>query len=306
MDFISIIFLVTLIGLPFIYYEETSAWLIRHSLFFKERQLSSLIVSPYKQLFFYCRAAIPRSMWSFLYYSSLWEEPYFFVKIFAGSVIASHIFMSFFFPSILSFMMAIILSLAVVISIMSYRNSSNRFLFDQSFPLIINLMNDAIQSGLSLNQSFIVIVRETKGPIHKVFQNMINGIEIGVPLETILNQEKENINHKEFSLLCSALAINNLTGGSLDNMLSKIKITLTTRREFERKMKVAMSSSKADGLVVICITLFLLAFTLFTNPKAVGFFLHDPFGIKLTKILLLLLLGNISCVYMIVNSVKRI
>lgn len=299
-----IILISIVVGIAWIFSDKIYQFISRFPLLFAKRNHQHEMLCPYRGLFLKIREHINPSLWPFLYYSELTEKPYDYVLFFLKFFIIAYAILSFLFHPLWMIGVAAMLAFVATALLLFDVFSKNKKEFEESLLIAITLMKNAIHSGQSLKQSFELIVRESQGPVKRIFQEIVFKMNLGVGLEKTLDFAKKNIQNPEFSLLCSALSINVKTGGHMTNMLERLEYILTNRRQMQKKILIAISASKTDGWIVMGVTLSLLLFVMYTQDKALQFFLYDETGFFLLKVLGGLFLLNLISVFSAIQWIK--
>jgi hypothetical protein len=296
-------FLVTSIGLFFWFYEDLKR-IKSSSLFFKKKEVDTLLICPYKTFFLNVCQSTPMSVWPILYLSKFCDDPYSFFMRFAVVMLGIHMLMSLIFNQLLAAFFALGISTFVLFLFVYEAANNNKKRLQKSLPLAIRLMKNSLQSGQSLKKGFELVVKEISGPIQDIFKEILLNTNLGIDLDTALKKVSDKIQVEEFSLLLSALSINSKNGGNLINTLDKLEIIINERHKTEKKVLISISSSKTEGGIAIGVTLFLLGFMLTADEKTSDYFLYSEDGVFYLKILGLLLLLNCFTVFYVVKWAK--
>ncbi|MDP2194130.1 MAG: type II secretion system F family protein [Alphaproteobacteria bacterium] len=208
-------------------------------------------------------------------------------------------------PFVSAFVISILCAACFVFLVMQQQYTSNRLAFEKEIPFVIKLLSDAVNSGLSLYQAFDIILNDIQGPAHKIFQTILYKKKLGMSFSKIIKFEEENIQIKEFSLFCSAININEETGGSLRKVMNRLEYILSSRKKLKQKMAIAISESKSNGYMVIGIYSALMAYMAYSQPIFLPFFFFDEFGQKLGLVVLGLATLNISAIQYTVYMIKH-
>ena len=122
---------------------------------------------------------------------------------------------------------------------------------------------------------------------------------------SILTFELENTQNLEFSLFCSAISINEETGGKLNKVMGRLEYILTSRKKLRQEMAIAIAESKANGYMVMSIYIGLSVFLASTQKNFISFFMYDDIGKKLGLTVLGLFIFSLSIINLTAYYIKH-
>ncbi|WP_019959982.1 type II secretion system F family protein [Woodsholea maritima] len=149
--------------------------------------------------------------------------------------------------------------------------------FTENFADALEIIVRGIKSGLPLHECLKIIAADTPEPIKSEFQELIEGIAVGVPVDEGLRRMTERMPLPELNFFSIVLTIQQKTGGNLAEALGNLAIVLRSRKMMREKIGALSSEAKASAgiigalppLLLVIISLVSPGYTdvLFTQPK---------------------------------------
>lgn len=160
----------------------------------------------------------------------------------------------------------------------------------------VEIIARGIKAGSTIEKTFPVVIRETKGPLKEEFIRILHELEFGISFEKVIHSAAYRVNIPDFFFFASALVIQRNSGGALYEVLENIVIMLHKTKEIRMKIKVFSSESKGSAAVLTSIPFVIWGVIMKTNPSYLDFFIHDPVGNKLVIVVLGLVAATIITV----------
>ncbi len=166
--------------------------------------------------------------------------------------------------------------------------------FAQQLPDALELVSRALRAGHSLASGFSLIAEEMRDPVAKEFNRVFEEQNLGVPLETALDNLTERIPNLDLRFFATAVILQRQTGGDLAEILDKIGYLIRERFKIWGQVQALTGEGRLSGIVLLALppVLFLAVYRL--NPDYVMPLFTDPFGRQmLAGAIILQLLGAI-------------
>lgn len=160
----------------------------------------------------------------------------------------------------------------------------------------VEIIARGIKAGSTIEKTFPIVIRETKGPLKEEFIRILHELEFSIPFEKVIHSAAYRINIPDFFFFASALVIQRNSGGTLYEVLENIIIMLHKTKEIRMKIKVFSSESKGSATVLTSIPFVIWGIIMKTNPKYLEFFMNDPVGNKLVIVVLGLVAATVITV----------
>jgi len=114
----------------------------------------------------------------------------------------------------------------------------------------IMLLSSSLRAGLSLLQSFEVLVEEMPPPISQEFGLVLRENKIGVPFEDSLISLNKRMNIEELELLVDSILVARETGGDLTKVFSRLTTTIRDRHKLKEKVKTLTIQGRLQGMIM--------------------------------------------------------
>jgi len=156
--------------------------------------------------------------------------------------------------------------------------------FTRNFADAIDLIIRGIRSGLPVNECFNIVAREFEPPLGEEFRLMVEGQNLGIPLEDLMLKGIERLPTAEYKFFAIVIQIQKQTGGNLAETLAGLSSVLRERKKMRDKASAMASEAKSSAMIigslpfivglllsVIDPEYLLLLFTTATGNKLLGF-----------------------------------
>ncbi|SEA14756.1 type II secretion system F family protein [Selenomonas ruminantium] len=143
---------------------------------------------------------------------------------------------------------------------------------------MLTMVANALRAGFSFMQAFELIAREMDAPIGREVQKVVNEVNIGVDLETALDNMQRRINSPDFELVVTAVVIQRQVGGNLAQILDTISDTINERVRMRREVMALTAQGRASGVILSLLPLGLAFIISIVNPGYLKPLLEDEIG----------------------------
>jgi tight adherence protein B len=153
--------------------------------------------------------------------------------------------------------------------------------FAKQLPDALELVSRALRAGHSLASGFSLVSEEMRPPISKEFQRVFEEQNLGVPLESALDNMTERIPNLDLRFFATAVILQRQTGGDLAEILDKIGYLVRERFKIWGQVQALTGEGRLSGIVLLALPplLFLAVYRL--NPEYVLPLFTDPLGRKM-------------------------
>jgi tight adherence protein B len=135
--------------------------------------------------------------------------------------------------------------------------------FNDQLADILNLWVNALRSGYSVLQAMEAIGREAPQPASSEFQRVVQEVQLGIPMETALQNMLGRVESEDLDMVFTAVAIQREVGGNLAEILEVISHTIRERVRIKGEIQTLTAQGRITGYVIsglpIILTLFLYA-----------------------------------------------
>jgi tight adherence protein B len=101
--------------------------------------------------------------------------------------------------------------------------------FNDQLSDMLNLMVNGLRAGYSTMQALEAISKELPAPICDEFRRVIQEMQIGIPMETALDNLLRRIPSEDLDFVVTAINVQREVGGNLSEILDNISFTIRER-----------------------------------------------------------------------------
>ncbi len=143
---------------------------------------------------------------------------------------------------------------------------------------MLTMVANALRAGFSFMQAFELIAREMDAPIGREVQKVVNEVNIGVDLETALDNMQRRVNSPDFELVVTAVVIQRQVGGNLAQILDTISETINERIRMRREVMSLTAQGRLSGIILTLLPIGVGSFIGITNPNYIKILFEEPIG----------------------------
>jgi len=154
--------------------------------------------------------------------------------------------------------------------------------FDNQLADMLNLMVNGLRAGFSNMQAMESVSRELPPPISDEFRRVVQEMQLGVSLETALENLTRRIPSKDLELVVTATNVQREVGGNLAEILDTISHTIRERIRIKGEIRVLTSQVMTSGRFLALLPVILIIAMYFFNNEYMMRFFNDEtkmFGI---------------------------
>ena len=128
------------------------------------------------------------------------------------------------------------------------------------------MVANAMRAGFSFLQAMDLIAKEMEPPISEEFKHVMRDINLGASVERALDDMDKRVSSPDFSLVVTAVLIQQQVGGDLAHILDTISDTIQDRIRMRREIYTLTSQGRISGYILGVLPFALAAFISVTNP----------------------------------------
>lgn len=169
-----------------------------------------------------------------------------------------------------------------------YVNKINRQLLET-----IRIFRNVILSGQSIVQTMDTVSKQVKEPISAELKEICNKVNLGISLDTALEESSKHINSQQYKLFMDSVRIANVTGAKLSDILIKIENSISQKMSIYSTVQALTAQGKMSGLIVSIVPFFIIGFVYFVQPEMMSLLFTTLIGnIILLITVMMILLGS--------------
>ena len=142
----------------------------------------------------------------------------------------------------------------------------------------LNMIANALRAGFSFLQAIELIAKEMEPPISDEFKHVVRDIGLGTPVERALDDMDKRVSSPDFSLVVTAVLIQQQVGGDLARILDTISSTIQDRIRMRREVKTLTAQGRMSGWILILMPIGMGLFMSSMSPGYLDPLFHDPLG----------------------------
>ena len=155
------------------------------------------------------------------------------------------------------------------------RQRLNRF--NDQLSDMLNLMVNGLRAGYSTMQAMEAVSRELPSPISDEFRRVVQEMQLGVPMETALDNLLRRIPSDDLDFVITAINVQREVGGNLSEILDSISFTIRERVRIKGEIRVMTAQVRASGTLLAIIPIILTLILWFLNREyLMSFFTQAP------------------------------
>ena len=140
------------------------------------------------------------------------------------------------------------------------------------------MVANALRAGFSFLQAMDMISKEMEPPISDEFMHVMRDIGVGATVERALDDMDKRVGSPDFSLVVTAVLIQQQVGGDLARILDTISDTIQDRIRMRREVKTLTTQGRMSGWVMILTPIALALFMLSSDPNYLDPLFKNPIG----------------------------
>jgi len=161
---------------------------------------------------------------------------------------------------------------------LGFRCKGRQKKFSGEFANALDVIVRGVKSGLPLNECLKIIARESPDPVGGEFEELVEGIAVGVSLEDGLSRMFERMPLAELNFFRTVLVIQQKTGGNLAEALSNLSAVLRSRKLMREKISALSSEAKASALIIGSLPPGVMGIVYVTTPSYMATMFTHPTG----------------------------
>ncbi len=165
--------------------------------------------------------------------------------------------------------------------------------FNDQLSDMLNLMVNGLRAGYSTMQAMEAVSKELPSPISEEFRRVVQEMQIGIPMETALDNLLRRIPSDDLDFVITAINVQREVGGNLSEILDTIAFTIRERVRIKGEVRVLTAQVRTSGTILAMIPIFLTLVLWFLNPEyLMSFNDAGPLCAIIVAIVVVILIGS--------------
>lgn len=164
--------------------------------------------------------------------------------------------------------------------------------FDKQLVDALNMMSNAIKSGLSFMQVISVLEREMPTPCAEEFGMVLKENRVGVNLNDALMNMTKRVPSEDLFMIMNSVVTLSQQGGDLSEAFDTIATTIRERQRVSEKIKTLAQAGVTQGFILSCLPLVMLMLLYFTQPEYTMLLFTTPLGLAMLGAMMTMIIGG--------------
>ena len=148
--------------------------------------------------------------------------------------------------------------------------------FNDQLGDMLNLMVNGLRAGYSTMQAMEAVSKELPSPISDEFRRVVQEMQLGVPMETALDNLVRRIPSDDLDFVITAINVQREVGGNLSEILDSISFTIRERVRIKGEIRVLTAQVRASGTLLSIVPIILTVILWFLNRDYLMSFFDGP------------------------------
>ncbi len=156
--------------------------------------------------------------------------------------------------------------------------------FEKQLGDALLLIANSLRAGFSFLQAMSNISEEMQDPIGKEFALTVREINMGVDMDTALDNMVDRVRSTDLMIMVAAVKIQRQVGGNLLEILVNISSTIKDRVRLRNDIHVMTAQGRVSALIIGLLPVFLACMLMVINPTYFLKFVEKPAGIAMLAV----------------------
>jgi tight adherence protein B len=152
-------------------------------------------------------------------------------------------------------------------------------LISEQFVGGLEMLRNALKSGLTLQQAIELLVRESPAPLSTEFSRVIGDTRLGVEIRAAIENMSARLKLPVFTIFSTGVAVTIRYGGDLGEVFQHIAETIRSRASIEGKIDAVTSLGRYQALVLSGMPFVLLVMLYFIDRQHVELLFTTKIGL---------------------------
>lgn len=179
-----------------------------------------------------------------------------------------------------------------------------RSVFEESFPVALNMLTSAISAGESITQSISYVGETLDGAVADEFRSMGQRLQMGESPEDVFRKSCLRLPYPSFFFFVITLRANIERGGQLKDIIQRLNRLMFNARAIEKKKFAMTSEARASAKIVAAIPFIFLLVLKYLSPENFDYITNDPTGRLILYYMLISEFIGISIVWGLMRNVR--
>lgn len=165
-------------------------------------------------------------------------------------------------------------------------------LFDKQLVDALDIMANAVKSGLSFMQVVQVIEREMPSPVSDEFGMVLKENRVGINLSDALMNMTKRVPSDDLFMIINSVVTLSQQGGDLSEAFDTIAKTIRERQRVMEKIRTLAQAGITQGIILSLIPLVMLGMQFIIQPNYARLLFVTPLGLGMLGAMLFMIVGG--------------
>ena len=207
--------------------------------------------------------------------------------------------------SLIATAMGALVGFVAPVAIVTIIRSRRQAKMTEQLPPAIDELSRAARTGRSLENCLKMVANDTPAPLGDELKLVTRKMDMGLSVTDSIRELPVRTGLISTSVLTTALAVHEQTGGDLVHVLERLSRTLRDRAQFVGRLRAATAASKGTALLMLILPIAVVAFFMWRDPNYFTDLLDSRWGFRATMAAFFLqLLGSFFVLRILTRSQK--
>ena len=173
--------------------------------------------------------------------------------------------------------------------------------FEEQFPEAIDLISRALRAGHTFPTGLSMVAEEMQAPVGTEFREIYEHQNFGMPLTDALRAFAERVPILDAKFFVTAVLTQREAGGNLAEVLDNLSSVIRERFKVKRQVRVISAHGRITGWILAGLPPSLATVFAFVSPKMVDTLYHDPLGVQMIIVAIILQITGTLIIKKIIN-----
>ncbi len=169
-------------------------------------------------------------------------------------------------------------ALGLVLAGLTWAAHRRRALFEQQFPVAIELLARAVRAGESLEQGLELVGESTAAPVGTELTRCAKQLDLGLALPTCMHALAHRVDLMDVRIFANAVAVHREAGGNLPITLERLAEVIRDRHSYHRQLKSVTTAGRTSAMVIATLGPLIFGYMFFLQPEYGSQLLNDHWG----------------------------
>lgn len=173
--------------------------------------------------------------------------------------------------------------------------------FEEQFPEALDFLARAMRAGHAFSIALEMLSEESPQPLGQEFRKVFNEHNLGLPIETALQNLSSRVPLLDVSFFVSAVLLQRETGGNLSEILNKLAVIIRERFKLKGAVRAASAHGRITGSILTLMPIVLMFGLMVVAPGYLQGMAKDPDGRILIAVCIVAIITGHFFIRKIVN-----